>query len=100
MDTAQFPTGKLRLTAPVKLAPVPAAGVVKTYRAAADLTLHGTTRPVSFPLTAERTPAGLEVSGSIPVRFADYGIGDPSFGSFVTTAKSGQLEFLVKFTRS
>jgi polyisoprenoid-binding protein YceI len=100
MDTARFPTGTLRLTSPIELAPLPASGVVKTYRAAGELTLHGTTRPVSFALKAERAAAGLEISGSIPIQFSDYGIANPSFGSFVTTASNGQLEFLIKFARS
>lgn len=100
MDTTRFPTGTLRLTSPIELAPLPASGVVKTYRAAGELTLHGKTRPVSFGLKAERTAAGLEISGSIPVLFSDYGIGNPSFGTFVTTASHGELEFLIKFTRS
>jgi polyisoprenoid-binding protein YceI len=100
MDTAQFPTGTLRLTSPIALAPLPASGVVKAYSAAGDLTLHGKTKLVSFKLSAERTSSGLEISGSIPVLFSDYGISNPSFGSFVTTANNGQLEFLIKFARS
>jgi len=34
------------------------------------------------------------------VKFADYGIGNPSFGSFVTTDNHGVLEFLLDFSRS
>lgn len=100
MDTAKYPTGTLRLTSPIELAPVPGAGTVKVYHAAGELTLHGHTRAVSFPLSAERTAAGLEVSGTLPVVFAQYDIPNPSFGSFVTTASSGTLEFLLKFTHA
>jgi len=71
MQTATYPTGTLKLTAIIGLAPVPADGVIRTYRASADLTLHGQTRPVTFPLQAERTSAGVEVSGSIPITFAN-----------------------------
>ena len=35
METSTYPTGTLRLTSPIALAPVPAAGVVKVYRATA-----------------------------------------------------------------
>jgi polyisoprenoid-binding protein YceI len=100
MDTARYPTGTLKLTAPIQLAPLPAAGVVRTYHAAGQLTLHGHTRPVSFALSAERASGGLEVSGAIPIVFADYDIGNPSFGSFVTTQNHGTLEFLVKFSKA
>lgn len=99
METSTYPTGTLRLTGPISLAPVPAAGVVQAYHATTDLTLHGHTRPLSFALSAERAGAGLEVSGTIPVVFADYDVGNPSFGSFVTTGQSGTLEFLVRFRR-
>lgn len=100
MDTARYPTGTLRLTSPIELAPLPATGAVKVYHASGELTLHGHTRPVSFALSAERTAAGIEVSGTIPVVFAQYSIPNPSFGSFVTTASSGELEFLIKFTHA
>ena len=97
MDTSAFPTGVLALSTPIKLAPVPAAGVVRGYHATGSLTLHGHTRPVTFTLRAERVGGQIEVSGSIPVLFADWGIANPSFAGFVTTQNHGELEFLVKF---
>jgi polyisoprenoid-binding protein YceI len=100
MDTSAYPTGTLTLTRPVALGTPPAAGVVKTYAVTASLTLHGHTRVVTFPLSAERTPAGIEVSGSIPILFADWDIPNPSFTGFVTTQNHGVLEFLLKFARS
>ena len=100
MDVTTYPTGTFILTRPISLAPVPAAGVVKTYTATGKLTLHGHTRQVTFGLKAERTAGKIEVSGSIPVTFADYGIGNPSFGSFVTTQNHGILEFLMDFSHS
>jgi polyisoprenoid-binding protein YceI len=100
MDVSAYPSGTFTLTKPIKLAPVPAIDAVQTYQATGNLTLHGHTRAVTFPLSAERTAAGIEVSGSIPVTFADWGIGNPSFGSFVTTQNHGILEFLLKLSRS
>jgi polyisoprenoid-binding protein YceI len=100
MDTAAYPTGTLKLTKPIALGGLPAAGVVKTYTAAADLTLHGQTRPVTFPLSAERTSSQIEVSGSIPVLFSHWDIPNPSFTGFVTTQNHGVLEFLLRLARS
>ncbi len=100
MDTAAYPTGTLTLIKPIALGTVPAAGVVRSYTAAADLTLHGQTRAVTFPLSAERTASEIEVSGSIPVLFASWDIPNPSFTGFVTTQNHGVLEFLLKFARS
>jgi polyisoprenoid-binding protein YceI len=100
MDTARYPTGTLTLTTPIALGTVPAGGVIRSYQASATLTLHGVTRSVTFTLQAERTAAGIEVSGSIPIAFTDWGIANPSFGSFVTTQDHGLLEFLITFSRA
>jgi polyisoprenoid-binding protein YceI len=100
MDTAAYPTGTLTLTRPVTLAPLPAAGTIKSYRASARLTLHGHTRPVTFALSAERTADRIEISGSIPVLFANWDIPNPSFGNVITTQNHGELEFLLQLDRS
>ena len=96
MDTSAYPTATLTLTGPIALAPLPATGVVRTFTASADLTMHGVTRPVTFPLSAERSSSQIEVSGSIPVLFANWDIPNPSFTGFVTTQNHGVLEFLLK----
>ena len=100
MDVSQYPTGTFTLTSPIGLAPLPAAGVIKEYAAHGDLTLHGTTRAVTFTLTAERKGSRIEVAGDIPVLFADYNIQNPSFAGFVTTQDHGLLEFLLVFNRT
>ena len=100
MDVSQYPTGSFTLTSPIDLAPVPAGGVIKDYTAHGRLTLHGTTRPVTFTLTAERKGAQIEVAGDIPVLFADYNIANPSFAGFVTTQDHGLLEFLLVFSKA
>lgn len=100
MDTSSYPTGTLRLTKPIDLAQLPAVGQVRTYPAAGDLTLHGHSRAVAFTVTAERTHSVIEVSGSIPIVFADWDIPNPSFGSVITTQNHGILEFLLRFSRA
>jgi polyisoprenoid-binding protein YceI len=95
MDVATYPTGTFALTRPIALAPAPAAGTIKTYSATGNLTLHGRTRAVTFPLKAERTGSGIEVQGAIPVLFSKWGIPNPSFTGFVTTQNHGIMEFLL-----
>jgi len=97
MDVSQYPTGTFTLTSPIDLAPLPAGGVIRDYTAHGHLTLHGTTRAVTFTLSAERKGSQIEVSGDIPVLFADYDIQNPSFAGFVTTQDHGLLEFLLVF---
>ena len=100
MDVATYPTGTFTLTRSISLAPVPATGKVVTYRATGNLTLHGHTRQVTFPLSAQRTATQIRASGSIPVTFADWGIPNPSFAGVVTTENHGLLEFLLVFRRA
>jgi polyisoprenoid-binding protein YceI len=100
METSVYPTGTLTLTTPIALGALPADGVIRAYHATGNLTLHGHTRRVTFALQAERTTSGIAVSGSIPILFANWGIGNPSFAGFVTTQNHGLLEFLIKFSRS
>src|SRR5580700_6163229 len=97
MDVSRYPTGTFTLTSPIDLAPLPAGGVIKDYTAHGRLTLHGTTRVVTFTLTAERKGSQIEVSGDIPVLFSDYDIANPSYAGFVTTQDHGLLEFLLVF---
>ena len=100
MDVATYPTGRFTLTRAISLAPVPATGKIRAYRATGNLTLHGHTRQVTFGLSAERTATQIRISGSIPVTFADWDIPNPSFAGFVTTDNHGVLEFLLVFRRA
>jgi polyisoprenoid-binding protein YceI len=97
MDVATYPDGTFALTKPIVLAPLPAAGTIKTYSATGNLTLHGQTRSVTFPVKAELTSSAIEVQGSIPVLFSKWGIPNPSFTGFVTTQNHGIMEFLLDF---
>ncbi len=99
MDTATFPTATFKLTKPVTLTSIPANLTAITVSATGDLTLHGKTKSVTFGLQAQRNGDKIEVSGSIPVTFADYGIDNPSGGP-ATTEDHGELEFHLFFTRA
>jgi len=100
MDVARYPEGTFALTAPIDLDPVPAENTVRDYPAHGNLTLHGTTKAVTFTLRAELRDGQIEVSGQIPVPFSDYGIANPSFAGFVTTQDHGTLEFLLVFAKA
>jgi polyisoprenoid-binding protein YceI len=44
-----------------------------------DLTIRGVTRPVRIPVTLSRRGVRLVVEGATRLRWADYGVPDPSF---------------------
>jgi polyisoprenoid-binding protein YceI len=98
MDTASFPTATFKLTQPIRLTSIPADGVTATASAVGELTLRGTTKTVTVSLTGLRKGATIQVSGSIPITFAEWDIPNPSFGP-VTTEDHGTLEFLLKLTK-
>jgi polyisoprenoid-binding protein YceI len=99
MDTATYPTATFKLVQPITLGSLPADGVTVTATASGELTVHGTTKPVTVQVTAQRSGDSFKVSGAIPVTFADYTIPNPSFGP-VTTEDHGEIEFLLAFTRT
>jgi polyisoprenoid-binding protein YceI len=95
MESARFPTATFALTRPVDLATVPAVGAAVTANATGDLTLHGVTRSVTFPMTVRRSDSTVAVAGTIPVTYADYQIDNPSIGGFVSVGETGTVEFLL-----
>jgi len=99
MDTSKFPTSTFTLTQPIELGSVPSEGQTVTASATGDLTLHGTSKPVTFDVQAQLKDGKIEVNGTIPIVFADYGIPNPTFGP-ASTEDHGVLEFLLVFTKA
>ena len=95
MDTADFPTATFALTKPIALGTEPKNGVQVRYTATGKLTLHGTTKDITFPLNARRTANVIAVQGNVPVVFSDYGIDNPSGGP-ASVGNSGQMEFVLE----
>jgi polyisoprenoid-binding protein YceI len=98
MDTATYPTATFKLTQPIALTSIPQDLVKITEKATGDLTLHGKTRSVTFDVVARRNGDKVEVNGTIPITFADWGIPNPSFGP-ASTEDHGVLEFILVFGR-
>ena len=98
MDVATYPTATFELTSPIELASLPAEGQEVTVEATGDLTLRGTTKPVTFELAAQRSGSSIRVAGTIPIVFAEWGIPNPSFGP-ADTEDHGELEFLLVLSR-
>lgn len=98
MDAATYPTASFVITQPIDFGSIPTDGEQITVDATGDLTLRGSTKTVTFPLTAEYSNGRVGVFGNIPIVFADYGIPNPS-NQFVTTGDDGLLEFVLVFER-
>ncbi len=95
MKTAEFPNATFKLTGPVDFGKVPADKESVKAKAAGELTLHGVTKPVEVELEARMNAGNVEVLGSLPITFADWGIEDPSFKPFVEVGATGTIEWLL-----
>jgi len=99
LESDKFPEAKFVLTAPITVAAQPAVGDTITVKAAGNFTLHGVTKPVTIDLQARYDGKNVQVVGSLPVVFADYGITAPSSQLVASVDDHGEMElqlFLVK----
>ena len=99
LETDRFPTASFTLTSPISFAKRPPAGTIVRVVAQGNLTLHGVTRSVRIPLQARWEGDQIQVVGSLPIVFADYGITPPSIGP-VTVQDHGTMELELVFTKS
>ncbi len=100
IEYGRFPTSKFVLTAPITLPSAPTAGATVKLSATGDLTLHGVTKSVTIPLEARWDGAEIQVVGSLPVVFSDYGIRAPTSSLVASVDDHGELEFQLFFAKS
>ncbi|PRY48200.1 polyisoprenoid-binding protein YceI [Geodermatophilus tzadiensis] len=96
MEVGTWPTATFAVQGPVDLPEL--TGTPVTVPVTGELTLRDTTRPVRTELAVVRTAEGVEVSGAVPVVFADFGITPPDLG-FVRVEDRGQVEFLLRLAQ-
>ncbi|WP_265522091.1 YceI family protein [Oerskovia flava] len=94
LETDIYPTAVFTLTDPVDLSELPDQREPVALEAAGALTIRDTTQPVTVALEAQRSGAGVQVSGAIPVRFADFGVSVPDL-EFVRVSEEGTVEMLL-----
>jgi polyisoprenoid-binding protein YceI len=100
LDTRRYPDAAVGLARPLILDPAFTSGTTVTADAAGTLTLRGVTRAVTVRLSLRRDGTGIDVSGSIPVAFADYGIARPKgYGWLGSRADHGVAEFSLVLQR-
>jgi polyisoprenoid-binding protein YceI len=101
LDTQLYPDATISMAQPVTLDAAFASGTALTVNADGTLTLHGVTRTVTVPLSVRRDGTSIDVAGSTPVAFADYGITGPTgYGGLGSLAGHGVAEFLLVLHRS
>jgi polyisoprenoid-binding protein YceI len=100
LGTDQFPTATFVLTAPVDLGDAATTGAQTTVTATGDLTVHGVTKSVQFPLEAQLTGNTIVVVGSLDVAFSDFGVSAPTAPIVLSVDDNGQMELQLFFKRA
>jgi polyisoprenoid-binding protein YceI len=75
-QTDQFPEAKFELTGPLTLPSAPVKGQKQSVAAKGELTVHGVTKDVDFPLEAQwdgDTIKAATTNGGVRFEFKDYG---------------------------
>ncbi|MGW6130896.1 YceI family protein [Cellulomonas sp. NPDC055163] len=82
-----YPTATFTLTEPVEL-----AEGATSAQLAGELTIRDVTQPVTVDAQIAASGDAVQVIGSVPVTFADYGVEAPNLG-FVSVEDTGFVEF-------
>jgi polyisoprenoid-binding protein YceI len=100
LEIDRFPTAAFTLTSPIAIGGVPADGTPLRTTANGDLTLHGVTRPIAIDLEGALTNGRVVVVGSTEIRFADFGIAQPSSAAVLSIEDRGTLELQLVFQQA
>jgi polyisoprenoid-binding protein YceI len=92
LETSEFPTATFRLTEPIDLPVDAASGADVDVTAVGELTIHGVTRSVEFPLRARLVGSTIVVVGSLDLTFSDFGVQVPTAPIILSVDDHGPME--------
>ncbi|MET0914333.1 MAG: YceI family protein [Acidimicrobiales bacterium] len=100
LETSRFPTATFTLTEPLELGDEAADGQSVSVTALGDLTIHGETQSVDFPLEAQLVDGTVVLVGSLELTFSDYGVEAPTSPIALSVDDNGilELQFLLTAT--
>jgi polyisoprenoid-binding protein YceI len=99
LESDRFPEAKFVLTAPINLSKVPAPGETINAQATGDFTLHGVTKRVTIPIQGRWDGTDVQIVGSLPIVFGDYGISAPTAPAVASVDDHGEMEFQLFFRK-
>jgi polyisoprenoid-binding protein YceI len=100
LESDDFPEAKFVLTQPITLSAVPTAGETITTQATGEFTLHGVTKTVTIDLQGRWDGKQVQVVGSLPIAFDDYGVSAPSAPAVASVDDHGEMELQLFFDKS
>ena len=99
LETGSHPDATFTLTSPIALPADAADGGEINATAKGDLTIHGVTKSVEFPLQAKLVNGAVVAVGSIDVKFSDFGVQVPSSQMVLSVEDHGTLELQFLLTK-
>ena len=84
LETDRYPVARFVLGPPATLA--------ARFTARGQLTLHGRSQRVRVRLQSRRSGVGVDLVGSTPIEFSDYGMEPPSVAGVASVRDHGRLE--------
>ncbi len=94
MDVETFPESRFTLTEAAEVPDSTDVATMDPFVVIGDLTLRGTTMPVTFDLYAATDEGRLRLTGSTVIVFSEWGIPNPSLpAAMIFTDSDGILEF-------
>jgi polyisoprenoid-binding protein YceI len=97
LETSQYPTKTFTLTEPIELGADADSGKSISVTAVGNLTIHGVTKSVEFPLEAKLVNGTVVVVGSLDITFSDYGVETPTSPAVLSVEDHGTLELQLLF---
>jgi polyisoprenoid-binding protein YceI len=97
IEYSKYPTSTFKLTSPITISDVPAAGTSVKQSITGELTLHGVTKTITMDVEGVIQDGKLVVVGSTDIVFADYNIGKPQGASVLSIADNGTMELQLIF---
>ncbi len=94
VQTGTYPTATFTLTEPVELGTGATSATL-----VGDLTIRDVTQQVTVDAQVAASGGTVQVVGSVPITFADYGVEAPNLG-FVSVEDAGAVEFDLRLTSS
>ncbi|MDA3038304.1 MAG: YceI family protein [Actinomycetota bacterium] len=100
LETDRFPSATFVLAEPVDLGADAAAGKPISVDAAGDLTIHGVTKAVVFPLEAQLVGSTIVIVGSLEISLADFGVVAPTAPIVLSVEDVAIVEFQLLLVKS
>lgn len=100
LETSDFPEATFELVEPIELGSIPPEGTTISAIAVGDLTIHGVTQRVEFPLDAQLQSGSIIAAGQLDVALADFDITPPSARIVASVEDVAILELSLVFSRT